>query len=71
MVAEQQAIEHQKPERRNRRQQRRQASGNDPLRVGEREIAAHQQQNTDSRQMAELARRKTDAASGERRSKQA
>ena len=66
MVAEQQAIEHQKPERRNRNQQRRQASGNDLLRVRKREIAAHQKQNADNREMAELACRKTNAASGQR-----
>ena len=66
VVAEQQAVEHQKPERRNRNQQRRQASGNDPLRVGKREVAAHQKQNADRRQMAKLSRRKSNAASGER-----
>src|ERR1019366_1754248 len=66
MVAQQQAIEHQKPERRNRNQQRRQAGGNDLLRVRKREIAAHQKQNADSRQMAKLARRKTNAPPGQR-----
>ena len=66
MVAEQQAIEHQKPERRNRNQQRGEASGNDLLRVRKREIAAHQKQNPDSREMAKLARGKTYAASGQR-----
>src|ERR1035437_783155 len=66
MVAEQQGIERQKPERRDRNQQRRQAGGNDPLRVGKREVAAHQKQNADRRQMAKLSRRKSNAASGQR-----
>jgi hypothetical protein len=39
MVAQQQAIEHQKPERRHRNQQRRQAGGDDPLGVRKREVA--------------------------------
>src|ERR1039458_7583054 len=65
MVAEQQGIERQKPERRNRNQQRRQAGGNDPLGVGKREIAAHQEQNADRRQMAKLSRRKSNARSEE------
>src|SRR5882762_851226 len=66
MVAQQQAIEHQKPERRNRNQQRRETSGNDPLRIRKREIAAHQKQNADRRQMPKLGRGKTNAASGQR-----
>src|SRR5229473_5232181 len=66
VVAEQQAIEHQEPERRDRNQQRRQAGGNNSLRISKREIPAHQQQNADRRQMAKLARRKTNAPSGQR-----
>src|ERR1700688_2389242 len=66
MVAQQQAIEHQEPERRNRNQQRRETSGNDLLRIRKREIAAHQKQNADSREMPKLAGRKTNAASGQR-----
>src|ERR1700676_590052 len=66
MVAQQQAIEHQKPERRNRNQQRRETGGNDQLRIREREIAAHQKQNADGREMPKLARRKTNATSSQR-----
>src|ERR1700675_4014746 len=66
MVAQQQAIEHQEPERRNRNQQRRETSGNDLLRIRKREIAAHQKQNADSREMSKLSRGKTNAASSQR-----
>src|ERR1700730_623873 len=66
MVAQQQAIEHQEPERRNRNQQRRETSGNDQLRIRKSEIAAHQKKNADSREMPKLAGGKTNAASGQR-----
>src|ERR1700676_4551278 len=66
MVAQQQAIEHQKPERRNRNQQRRETSGNDLLRIRKRKITPHQKQNADRREMPKLAGRKTNAASSQR-----
>jgi hypothetical protein len=66
MVTEQQAVEHQKPERGYRDQQRRDARRNYLLGIGERQIATHQQQNADGCEMAEFERRETDASSGER-----
>jgi len=47
MVAEQEGIEHKKPERCNRDDQCRQAGGYSEFGVGEGEIASHKQQKSD------------------------
>ena len=65
MVAEQKAVQHQEPERRRSNQERSQPGGNNPLGIGECEIASHQEQNADDRHVKEFARRVADAASGE------
>ena len=49
MVAQQQRIEHQKPQRRDGDDQRGQARRHRKFRVREREVAAHQQQQAHNR----------------------
>ena len=66
VIAKEQAVQHEEPERRYRDQKSGQAGGNNSLGIGEREIAAHQQEDADDRHVKKFARRMEDAASGER-----
>src|SRR6266700_1191601 len=56
VMSDQQGIKHQEPQWDNGNQQRRKAAGNVQLRIRKREIAAHQQQNSDNCQLQQFTR---------------
>ena len=65
MIAEQERVQHQEPEWRRRDDQSRQAGGDVSFRVGEREIAAHEQKHTDNGHLTQLPQVVTDVASAQ------
>ena len=65
VIAQEQAIEHKEPERRDCNQESSESSWNNALSVGEREIATHQEQDADHRHVEQFARRMEDATSGQ------
>ena len=64
MVAEQKAIEHEKPERTDGNEESGEAGGDDLLGEGKSEVASHEEQDADHGEMREFARRETDLTPG-------
>ena len=64
VIAEEQGIEHQKPQRGDGDDQRSEARRNGKFRIGQREVAAHQQQQADHCSQRDLARRIENPAPG-------